>query len=918
MPPAPLHISGRPPWGSSPMAAPAALGVVALALCLAAAAAGAQGLPKEVLVPALVLEGGVAAASGACGSAAEDAQLSLVQRAHSRGHARRGGGRSSGTAAVAVVEDPAAQLLARPSDSTSRRHGSQSRRAAVDAGAALLAHVRQQASQRNRTASRPAASALAFDARAADTDLPSDMLAAAVAVAAADAFLHGPGHTIEVATAAAEKVEETLQAAGDEFINRNKKAVTDAAEIAVRTLEAAGELASSVAAAAATTLDVASIAVVSAARIAADLLADTLDATGDVISQGIFGMTRDVVMKDDSGLTRASNGWNSVIIGVADLGYIFGEVLLESIVGILRSGTNPIEEVIGFVRQAMEFANNPMNVENNAFADAIAKAAVGMNIPGTLAKDQALNSTWPSTSSINRQFAFIVGGVVGLTLLGLVADLVLKMHRVTFWKLALWISSYVLLVPGLFCIFLRYNLAYTSMGIRWAMFAEPPEFDATLNLSVMSLIHRLWLSGCVMTCALVLFFALVLPLLKLVLVIQIEILAMSPSPQNTKRASGHLTTVHLMSKWVCTDVLGYVMVMSLYRDLQGHEGVDADSQLDLGFICFAISCLCTACLAGSHAWEPQLAQRQLGAAGEALAAPMAPAAAALEQPLPLTLPSSSGGGEGVVGLVAGDPSRQGGRVEAFGAEWARPIVKRLGRNGVYLATLTCCLAFALILAVGCSSPCLQLSTDLTPEKAVEVSTARSKALGMKSPEEMLPPLLAPLRSLFGDTEEQLMGSLIFEVEEQMYAVISITRCLSIAWQWVVNGDAASLLVLAFFAGFVVAVPVLNMVALGTAAWLGSTGRPAHRALALAKTLKNAAMLDVCIISVALMRLAGAFTREQGGRMYLQGGFFLLVLAEIIHSATFCLVTLGIGQSLEAGSAAKASGATSSAGEAKEG
>mmetsp|Transcript_38537 Transcript_38537/g.110662 ORF Transcript_38537/g.110662 Transcript_38537/m.110662 type:complete len:903 (-) Transcript_38537:113-2821(-) len=902
------------------MAAPAALGVVALALCLAAAAVGAQGILQEVLAPALVLEGGVAAASGACGSAVEDAQLlSLVQRAHSRGHARRGGGRSSGTVAAAVVEDPAAQLLARPSDSTSRRHGRNSRRAAVDAGAALLAHVRQQASQRNRTASRTAASALAFDARAADTDLPSDTLAAAVAVAAADAFLHGPGHTMDVATAAAEKVEETLQAAGDDIINRNKKAATDAAETAVRTLEAAGDLASSAAAAAAATLDVASTAVVSAARIAAGLLADTLDATGDFISQGIFGMTRDVVMKDDSGLSRASNGWNSVIIGVADLGYIFGEVLLESIVGILRSGTNPIEEVVGFVRQAMEFAINPMSVEKNAFADAIAKAAAGMNIPGTLAKDQALNSTWPSTSSINRQFAFIVGGVVGLTLLGLVADLALKMHRVTFWKLALWISSYALLAPGLFCTFLRYNLAYTSMGIRWAMFAEPPEFDATLTLSVMSLIHRLWRAGCVMTCALVLFFALVLPLLKLVLVIQIEILAMSPSPQNAKRASAHLTTVHLMSKWVCTDVLGYVMVMSLYRDLQGHEGIDADSQLDLGFICFAMSCLCTACLAGSHAWQPQLVQRQFGAFGEALAAPIAPAAAALEQPLPLTLPSrSTGEGEGGGGLVVGSPSRQGGRVEAFGAEWVRPIVKRLGRNGVYRATLACCVVFAFMLAVGCASPCLQLSTDLTPEKAVEVSTARSKALGMKSPEEMLPPLLAPLRNLFGDAEEQLMGSLISEVEEQMYAVISITRCLSIAWQWVVIGDAASLLILAFFAGFVVAVPVLNMVALGTAAWLGSTGRPAHGALALAKTLKNAAMLDVCIISVALMRLAGAFTKEQGGGMYLQGGFFLLVLAEIIHSATFCLVTLDIGQSLEAVSAAKASGATSSGGEAKEG
>mmetsp|Transcript_41553 Transcript_41553/g.134201 ORF Transcript_41553/g.134201 Transcript_41553/m.134201 type:complete len:894 (-) Transcript_41553:51-2732(-) len=893
------------------MAAPAALGVVALALCLAAAAVGAQGLPQ----------GGIAAASGACGSAAEDAQLSLVQRAHSRGHARRGGGRSSGTVAAAVVEDPAAQLLARPSDSTSRRQGRQSRRAAVDAGAALLAHVRQQASQRNHTASRPAASALAFDARAADTDLPSDMLAAAVAVAAADAFLHGPGHTMDVATAAAEKVEETLQAAGDDIINRNKKAATDAAETAVRTLEAAGDLASSAAAAAAATLDVASSAVVSAARLAADLLADTLDATGDFISQGIFGMTRDVVMKEDSGLSRASNGWNSVIIGVADLGYIFGEVLLESIVGILRSGTNPIEEVVGFVRQAMEFAINPMSVEHKAFADAIAKAAVGMNIPGTLAKDQALNSTWPSTSSINRQFAFIVGGVVGLTLLGLVADLALKMsrHRVTFWKLALWISSYALLAPGLFCTFLRYNLAYTSMGIRWAMFAEPPEFDATLDLSVVSLIHRLWRAGCVMTCALVLFFALVLPLLKLVLVIKIEILAMSPSPQNAKRASAHLTTVHLMSKWVCTDVLGYVMVMSLYRDLQGHEGIDADSQLDLGFICFAMSCLCTACLAGSHAWQPQLVQRQFGAVGEAPAAPIAPASAALEQPLPLTLPSgSSGEGEGGGGLVAGSPSRQGGRVEAFGAEWVRPIVKRLGRNGVYRATLACCVVFAFMLAVGCASPCLQLSTDLTPEKAVEVSTARSKALGMKSPEEMLPPLLAPLRSLFGDAEEQLMGSLISEVEEQMYAVISITRCLSIAWQWVVIGDAASLLILAFFAGFVVAVPVLNMAALGTAAWLGSTGRPSHRALALAKTLKNAAMLDVCIISVALMRLAGAFTKEQGGRMYLQGGFFLLVLAEIIHSATFCLVTLDIGQSFEAGSAAEASGAASLGGEAKEG
>jgi len=417
------------------------------------------------------------------------------------------------------------------------------------------------------------------------------------------------------------------------------------------------------------------------------------------------------------------------------------------------------------------------------------------------------------------------------------------LRKLPLWKSVLWIFSYILLVPGIVCPFFRCSVAYTIMGIRWGLFSEPPDFDPTMELSILSFAGRLW-SQSLMACMAVMFFAASIPLAKLALVIWIEKLSRREGPGDKQLAVKLLTAVHLMSKWVCTDVMGYLLVVSLYRDLQTRTGVEAESQLDVGFICFSLSCLCTSLLATTHG--SGLADFSIG--------PLEPVSPA-------------------------DPSK------------SRELLRiAAGLSGLFLP----------LLYYGFCSTCLEMSTSLSSGFALELSREKAAELGLNTPEEMLPPLLMPFKGLVADTEDHLMSSLVEAAEQHMFAGISLWRCIASAASWVMAGDMASILAVTLFTFFVLVFVVADMVVLTMAAWQWHTGRPVQKCLSWARVLKRAAMLDVCIVSVALMRWAGNISAENGGKMDLQLGFLAIVGAEVIHSALFYKVTSYIGAPADRG------------------
>lgn len=704
---------------------------------------------------------------------------------------------------------------------------------------------------------------LAHSRRASDKsvqELPTEVVAGAAAVAALGAVLSN------------QNAMNSLKDAANTLGQNAEQAAEAVMAVPGETAKLAGDLVGQVA----NVFSIGEKEIEVAVAAAAKTMAATLEAADGLLSQGIFSLTKDTIQQEDSVLTILTGGWNSVAVGVVDLGWLFGQVLLNCILDILRNGANPIVEVAELIVDAFEFASDPLLAEDNRFADAIAKAANGMNMPGTLPKDQRLDAEWPSMSTANYQFVSVVLLLLlsaGCAVLIEWAFPVCKLYLngLDAWKAALWVASYMLLVPGLTCTFFRYSMAYSVMGVRWSIFAQPPDFNPTYDASIFEVVRQLWESRLVIGCLVVLFFSAALPIVKLAFVVRVQVLAKDPNPEHEREASRLLTSVHLMSKWICTDVLGYVLIMSLYRDCQVHDGVDADSQLGFGFVCFSLSCFCTALLAGTHAWNPPVSSdASLSADGREDFSAMgnSPTEAPCEQQLVFQdLPSYD--------LVRG-------------------VIKSLEPRGIFRLSLVMLAVFLATIASGSVLPCLRLTTEMQADVASDLSQERADVLGLKSPEDMLPPLLTPIAASFNETQQEFMGSLLAAVEAKIYATISLSRCLESAWMWVIRrGDVSSLLVVVLFAGFVLLATMLDMFVLTVAAWQYWMKRPTKSTMSLAPLLKRASMLDVCIVSVALMRWAGVITVKEGGRMHLQSGFLLLVLAEMLHNLTFHLVTTAI-------------------------
>eukprot|EP00933_Yihiella_yeosuensis_P074274 TRINITY_DN83132_c0_g1_i1.p1 TRINITY_DN83132_c0_g1~~TRINITY_DN83132_c0_g1_i1.p1 ORF type:complete len:561 (+),score=77.94 TRINITY_DN83132_c0_g1_i1:97-1779(+) len=204
-----------------------------------------------------------------------------------------------------------------------------------------------------------------------------------------------------------------------------------------------------------------------------------------------------------------------------------------------------------------------------------------------------------SLEFINKVSISVLVGMIGVTLLGALVDYILlrrkNAHRESgkeeaeeevnlkprVWSLALLIASYVVLIPGLTTLLFSFQIgALDTLDLKHST-------DTTLSFALLMAKTGSWIG-----CVLLIFFATVIPVLKLLMLIVGFILHAKGTKQSLIWSRRSILFVQTISKWACPDMFAYILMQYLTRSLNHPPTLQGLMQLDVGFTCF--SCFCVA------------------------------------------------------------------------------------------------------------------------------------------------------------------------------------------------------------------------------------------------------------------------------------------------------------------------------------
>ncbi|CAE7662024.1 unnamed protein product [Symbiodinium pilosum] len=162
-------------------------------------------------------------------------------------------------------------------------------------------------------------------------------------------------------------------------------------------------------------------------------------------------------------------------------------------------------------------------------------------------------------------------------------------NREPFWVLLLVLVSYGYLIPGLVEVLFSFNLVFDTgsggfFGIGpGAGFNDAPPTTETM----LGLVKLLWKTGSPLGAVLVVFYAIAIPVTKLLLLL-VGNLIQKDLPTASRRC---IQCVQNISKWACPDMFAYILLMHLVKSLARPPYLVANGRLDLGFTCFSLFCL---------------------------------------------------------------------------------------------------------------------------------------------------------------------------------------------------------------------------------------------------------------------------------------------------------------------------------------
>mmetsp|Transcript_68303 Transcript_68303/g.177390 ORF Transcript_68303/g.177390 Transcript_68303/m.177390 type:complete len:525 (-) Transcript_68303:395-1969(-) len=396
--------------------------------------------------------------------------------------------------------------------------------------------------------------------------------------------------------------------------------------------------------------------------------------------------------------------------------------------------------------------------------------------------------------TINKAAIVIVSVVIGCTIIGLLSDKFIfrkkfkgpAFQRPRGWVIGTLVASYMLLLPGLTCILFAFKLA----DLNGAQTIK----DKQENM--LEFAKELWEEGSYFGTACVVGFAMVIPVLKLVMLCVGGILRHSDNEGRVEIARRSIHWVQIVSKWASPDMFAYILLLYLIRKLNNPPELNGLMQLDIGFICFATFCVfSTISSLGVRTPVKRVEDRKQQKA--------------------------------YVGLALG------------------------------IAIVTT-IIFWLCFVVGLTQPsmALKLNFDLLVESG------------------QLPAYMLPIIEALG-------------IAEKAKDDVCLWECIWQLWMWAFPKDApielASFIAFFMFAVFVILFTVIDMITLLVTAIMlqFSTTRPAM-ALEITHVFRKLSMLDVAVVGVIVIILAGKIYEKMGVMLSISSGLYYLMAAEACH------------------------------------
>eukprot|EP00747_Dinoflagellata_sp_TGD_P185641 gnl/TRDRNA2_/TRDRNA2_42268_c0_seq1.p1 gnl/TRDRNA2_/TRDRNA2_42268_c0~~gnl/TRDRNA2_/TRDRNA2_42268_c0_seq1.p1 ORF type:complete len:559 (+),score=62.81 gnl/TRDRNA2_/TRDRNA2_42268_c0_seq1:78-1679(+) len=423
-----------------------------------------------------------------------------------------------------------------------------------------------------------------------------------------------------------------------------------------------------------------------------------------------------------------------------------------------------------------------------------------------------------SKEYVNIGVIVVVAFQLGACVLGLLFDVwcpswaLGKGHPRT-WLLAMLAASYVLLIGGLVSTLFSFVVAVDMLGMKITMTQMNGKHQA-ITESTLSVAKLLWDDNALIGVILLMLYAVVIPILKIVFLTLGEVWRHSEVSGRVERARTFISIVQFISKWACPDMFAYIFMLYLFRAMGDKGGlIWSAAELDVGFTCFSTFCLFSTFSA-----------------------------------LAIRLPEKN--------------------AHEINTHTPR-VLKYCGEKGVLLISLILSVMFTVFLVRGLFMPVMALRFD--GDLLIQANRA-------------LPVAFQPLLHALN------LSSVID-------ADVSYAQCLQKLFAWLANREVNCIFAFCLLAIFAVAVTVLDVFVLLAAAaeqYLHSRDRSSsaafrNRSIDVAHVLKHISMLDVSVMGVIVVCLAGQAYRHEGIIFSVLPGAIWLLVAEAIHYTMYFII-----------------------------
>jgi len=208
----------------------------------------------------------------------------------------------------------------------------------------------------------------------------------------------------------------------------------------------------------------------------------------------------------------------------------------------------------------------------------------------------SLELTGPSQTTLNLEVLLVIGVVLGAGVLGKAADACLPASstpdRPSCTVAAILVASYGILLPGIFCNLFVFVVGVTVWGIEIMLSNNPDGEPGQMSESTWSIIEVLLQTGGYPGAVLLITYAIVIPVLKLLMLAFAECYRGSESITCRRWSRNSIIFVQFISKWACPDMFAYMLLVYLFRQVNDSSPtISMPSELRIGFTCFTTFCV---------------------------------------------------------------------------------------------------------------------------------------------------------------------------------------------------------------------------------------------------------------------------------------------------------------------------------------